>query len=355
MERHTSAEPRAVASSPPDAGDGEWSRRAGCVVIGRNEGERLGRALRAAVPCFAATFYVDSNSSDGSRELAASTGATVVALETGPYTPARGRKVGLDELVKARPELEFVQFIDGDCLLEPDWVKIALEYLDEHPKVGAVFGRRREERVRESLYSRLMDIDWEHPPGSVTNFGGDALVRTRPLLEAGSWSSDTINAEDIDASLRLRKLGYDIVRLATPMTLHDARMTRFGEYFRRAVRAGYGYLEVGLRYRHGPGRFLLRRAASALFYAGVVPVAVVVLAVSRSIFVVVPLFLLLRVLVVTTLAARRRGADLGTAVTYAVFNLICKAGSLWGSLRFVLDRLQSRGQPRDELIVYRKR
>jgi hypothetical protein len=218
-----------------------------------------------------------------------------------------------------------------------------------------VFGRRREERVRESLYSRLMDIDWEHPPGSVTNFGGDALIRTRPLVEAGSWSSDTINAEDIDASLRLRKLGFDIVRLATPMTLHDARMTHFGEYFRRAVRAGYGYAEVGMRYRKGPGRFLLRRAVSALFYAGVLPVAVVVLAVTRSIFVVVPLVLLLRVLVVTTLAARRRGADFGTAATYALFNLICKAGSLWGSLRFVLDRLQSRGQPRDELIVYRKR
>lgn len=307
------------------------------------------------MPCFAVTFYVDSNSSDGSRELAASTGATVIPLETGPYTPARGRRVGLEELVKARPDLEFVQFIDGDCLLEPDWVETALKYLDEHPKVGAVFGRRREERMRESLYSRLMDIDWEHPPGSVTNFGGDALVRTRPLLEAGSWSSDTINAEDIDASLRLRQLGFDIVRLARPMTLHDARMTRFGEYFRRAVRAGYGYVEVGMRYRKGQGRFLLRRAASSLFYAGVLPVAIVGLGAMGSVLVVIPLFLLVRVLVVTTLAAKRRGADLGTAMTYALFNLICKGGSLWGALRYVLDRLQARGQPRDELIVYRKR
>jgi cellulose synthase/poly-beta-1,6-N-acetylglucosamine synthase-like glycosyltransferase len=324
------------------------------VVIGRNEGERLGRALRAAVPCFAATFYVDSNSTDGSRELAAGSGATVVWLDSGPYTPSRGRKVGLEELAKARPELEFVQFIDGDCLLEPGWARTAVEYLDANPKVGAVFGRRREERVRESLYSRLMDIDWEHPPGVVSNFGGDAMVRLRPLVEAGGWSSETINAEDIDASLRLRERGFDIVRLATPMTLHDARMNHFSEYFRRAVRAGYGYAEVGLRYRRGPGRFLIRRALSSLFYAGVLPVTLLVLLALRPVYALIPLLLLLRVIVVTTRSARRRGAGLSTAVTYALFNLICKVGALWGSLRFVLDRAQRRGQPRDELVIYRR-
>jgi glycosyltransferase involved in cell wall biosynthesis len=327
--------------------------RVGGVVIGKNEGPRLVRALEAVVGQFATTVYVDSNSTDGSREAAEQTGAVVVHLTSGPYTPSRGRQTGLEELLRRNSAIEYVQFIDGDCLLQPGWLETAIAYLDQHAKVGAVFGRRREEKL-ENFYSRLMDVDWNHPPGEVPNFGGDTLVRTGAITEAGGWSPTTINAEDIDVSFRIREKGWTIVRLAAEMTLHDARMTRFGEYWRRSVRAGYGYVEVGLRYRHGPGKMLLRRAASSGFYVLVLPSVALAGALTFWPVVLVPAALYTRVFVGMTRFARKRGATLGTSMAYAGLNIVCKAASFAGALQSLADKFQGRGTPRDDLIVYRR-
>jgi cellulose synthase/poly-beta-1,6-N-acetylglucosamine synthase-like glycosyltransferase len=326
--------------------------RLGAVVIGKNEGERLGRALDAAVKAFDVTVYVDSNSSDGSRELAAQKGAVVVHLTSGPYTPSRGRQTGLLELERSHPDLDYVHFIDGDCVLQPGWVETAVEFLETHPEVGAVFGRRREEDMSR-FYNRLMEVDWNHPAGVVNNFGGESLIRFRAVLDAGGWSGDTINAEDIDVSLRLREKGWIIQRLAAEMGLHDARMNHFSEYWRRSVRAGYGYLEVGLRHRHGPGRFLLRRVASSALYVAALPTCAVVGVVFWP---AIPLTGALygRAFLQMARWARERDASPSTAAGYASLNLLCKAANLSGSLRCAADLLQRRSKPRDDLIVYRR-
>jgi glycosyltransferase involved in cell wall biosynthesis len=350
------AEAPPVASPPPSPSPADPGRgRVGVVVIGRNEGERLARAVAAALEQAETVVYVDSNSDDGSRERAAALGASVVHLTAGPYTPSRGRQEGFEALRRLRPDLPYVQFIDGDCLLAPGWVATARAHLDAHPDVVAVFGRRREERVAESLYSRLMDVDWDHPPGEAPNFGGDALVRCDAVEAAGGWSAATINAEDIDLSFRVRAAtGGRVVRLADEMTRHDVRMSRFAQYWRRAVRAGYGYAEVGWRYRHGPGRMLLKRMASSVLYAVVLPALAVVGGLLWW-----PLAALVGLVYLRTLArlyarARARGADAGTAAAYAGLNLVCKAASTWGALLYLRDRL-SGGPTRDNLIVYRSR
>jgi glycosyltransferase involved in cell wall biosynthesis len=326
----------------------------GVVVIGRNEGARLGRSLEALAGRAAEVVYVDSNSTDGSRDLAARLGATVVHLTEGPFTPSRGRQVGFEALVARRPDLEYVQFIDGDCVVHPDWLAKAAAYLDAHPDVAAVFGRRREERCAESFYSRLMDLDWDHPPGEAANFGGDALVRAGAVQAAGGWSAETINAEDIDLSFRIRAQGGRIVRLGEEMTLHDVRMTRFSEYWRRAVRAGYGYAEVGLRYARGPGRALLRRLASSVIYVAVLPALGVLGAVCFWPLLVLVLVLYARVIAVMARGCLHKGGAIGTSLAYAVLNLACKAGSLLGSLQYFADRISGRKTPRADLVIYRR-
>ncbi|MFQ5697642.1 MAG: glycosyltransferase [Myxococcota bacterium] len=329
--------------------------RVGAVVIGRNEGDRLARALEAAAHSVSRVVYVDSDSSDGSRERAAALGATVIHLDAPPFTPSRGRQVGLEALLEVQPDLEFVQFIDGDCILDPDWVGRAVQHLEAQHEAAAVFGRRREERTEESLYSRLMDVDWEHAPGWASHFGGDCLVRASALQAAGGWSGTTINAEDVDLSFRLRAGGWKLLRVSDPMTLHDVRMHHFGEYWRRALRAGYGYAEVGWRHRGGAGRLLLRRMASALLYGALLPVVFVAgLPLAPLVSVAVAL-VYLRLGLVLYRFARRRHASRATALAYAALNVACKPAACAGAMRFVIDRLQGRTRPRDALIVYRDR
>ena len=325
----------------------------GAVVIGRNEGQRLGQALESLRQCVSHLVYVDSNSSDGSRELAGEKGAHVVHLTSGPYTPSRGRQIGLEELTRLQPQIQFVQFVDGDCVLYPDWLDKAHTFLEQRSDAAAVFGRRREQRYGDSLFSRIIDVDWDHPAGEATNFGGDSLVRVEALRQAGGWSINTINAEDIDLSFRIRALGWKIFRLSEAMTLHDIRMTRFSEYWRRAVRSGYGFAEVGLRYRHGPGKLLLRRMLSGVLYAVFLPLLGLIGALYFWPLLALVALLYVRMLVILARRCRRRGGSLGTALAYSGFNLVCKWANLLGSSRYFLDCLRGRKAPSDHLIVYR--
>src|SRR3546814_5761219 len=94
--------------------------------------------------------YIDSASTDGSAELARSMGAVVVELDLAlPFTAARARNAGLEAILGAWPDLEYVQFVDGDCELEPGWLAAAEAFLRSEPAVAAVCGRRRE-RDRKS-------------------------------------------------------------------------------------------------------------------------------------------------------------------------------------------------------------
>ena len=117
--------------------------RIGFVVIGRNEGERLGQSLRTLRAVSNQIVYVDSGSTDGSVELARNLGVVALELDdSAPHTAARGRNAGFREARERYPTCEYVQFIDGDCILEPGWLESATEFLDANPQAAVACGRR---------------------------------------------------------------------------------------------------------------------------------------------------------------------------------------------------------------------
>src|SRR5262245_28643656 len=96
----------------------------GIVVIGRNEGERLIRCLQSAKSHTDDIVYVDSGSTDGSTRTAENLGILVVKLDLAqPFTAARARNEGFAALKALRPDIRFVQFVDGDCELVDDWLR----------------------------------------------------------------------------------------------------------------------------------------------------------------------------------------------------------------------------------------
>lgn len=112
--------------------------RIGLVAIGRNEGERLILCLKSLIehlPEDTPIVYVDSSSTDGSVEAAKSFDVTVIELDSSiPLSAARGRNTGFNYLVENFPQLEYVQFIDGDCELLPGWIEKALEAIEIESK-----------------------------------------------------------------------------------------------------------------------------------------------------------------------------------------------------------------------------
>jgi hypothetical protein len=227
----------------------------GIVAIGRNEGERLRRCLDSVVGRGHAVVYVDSGSTDGSVELARAKGAEVVELDMSrPFTMARGRNAGFARLEQIEPGIRFVQFVDGDCEMVDGWLEQARDALEGCPDVAIVGGRRRERFPDRSIYNRIADIEWDGPVGETKYCGGDALVRAEAFRQLGGYNPDLIAGEDPDLAVRVRQLGWKILRIDAEMTLHDMAMTRFSQWWRRGVRSGFVFAEGAAMHGKPPER-----------------------------------------------------------------------------------------------------
>lgn len=216
------------------------------VLIGRNEGDRLIASLASLKGTARRVVYVDSGSIDGSAAAALEAGAEIVDLDTSvPFTAARARNAGFEALNASGPEPEFVQFIDGDCSVVASWIETGREHLEGHPELGLVTGWRSEIHRDVSVYNQLCDFEWHRPAGKILACGGDMMVRADAFCQVGGFDPTVIAAEDDEFCTRLRKAGWELERIPYDMTRHDAAMTRFGQWWQRAVRSGHGFAQVG--------------------------------------------------------------------------------------------------------------
>jgi GT2 family glycosyltransferase len=222
----------------------EIARKVAVVAIGRNEGDRLASCLKSVIALRSVAVYVDSGSTDGSVALARTAGVDVVELDPAiPFSAARARNEGFERVRQLAPDASYVQFIDGDCEIVAGWVEKAAIFLDRHRDVAVVCGRRRERYPRRSVYNRLCDIEWDTPVGETEACGGDALMRIDAFERIGGYRAGLIAGEEPELCSRLRAVGWRVWRLDVDMVLHDAAMMRFGQWWWRAVRSGYGYAQ----------------------------------------------------------------------------------------------------------------
>jgi GT2 family glycosyltransferase len=312
--------------------------RIGVVAIGRNEGARLRRCLASLAGC-PVVVYVDSGSTDGSVAAARAAGAEVVELDMSvPFTAARARNAGFGRLRELHPDVEFVQFLDGDCEVAPGWLEYAAAELDRRPTAVAVFGRTRERHPEASVYNRLCEIEWDGPAGEVSACGGNALMRSAAVAAVGGYNPGVIAAEDDELCLRLRRDGWAIVRVDADMVTHDAAMTRAGQWWRRAVRCGFAYAHGAALHGRGPERHFVRERRRAIVWGLAVPAVAAALAwptggLSLGLFALYPLQFLH-----TYRRLRRRVPRRGPALAYAANCVLAKVPQTVGVLKYYVGR-----------------
>lgn len=315
------------------------------VVIGRNEGARLVACLASLQGSVRRLVYVDSGSTDGSIGAAQAAGARVVALDLAlPFTAARARNAGLAALAADPPDL--VQFVDGDCIVEPAWIATALVFLDTHPQAVVVCGRRRERFPEASVWNRLADREWNTPVGPARACGGDALMRHAAVMAAGGYRDDLIAGEEPELCLRLIRAGGQVWRIDAAMTLHDAAMTRIGQWWRRTRRAGHAFAEGAALHGAGPERHWVTETRRAVIWGAGVPLAAVVAGLVHPAGLAILLAWPLQVL---RLGWRwRHEGRVGWEA--ALFSVVGKLAEAQGVIGYWLDRLRGR---RRGLIEYK--
>ncbi|QNN65316.1 glycosyltransferase [Sphingomonas rhizophila] len=309
------------------------AHKLGIVVIGRNEGERLARCLKSLAPLDVPIVYADSSSTDDSVSLARAAGVTVVQLSARevPLNAARGRNAGFEALQRQMPDVAFVQFIDGDCLIEEGWISTGLDHLSANPKSAVACGRRREAQPDASFYNRLADEEWATPVGRAQECGGDSIMRVAALDEVGLFDPGLTAGEEPELCSRLRGAGWEIWRLDAAMTVHDMAMFRIGQWFRRARRSGYGYAQAYRRTRRSNRPLYGVQLRSAVLWAALLPAATIILTlVSGRIGALLPLPIIY--LMQIARMAAHRGIGSFDSWRYAALMLLSKGPELVGAI-----------------------
>jgi len=250
----------------------------GVVLIGRNEGERFKRALQAALRETSRVCYVDSGSTDDSVAFAEGLGVAVVELDLStPFTAARSRNAGFKQLRYEWPEVEYVQFVDGDAELESGWLTKARDCLVNDDTLAAAFGQRKERFPERSPYNLICDIEWNTPVGEALACGGDSMFRVKAFEAVKGFNPGLIAGEEPELCVRLRAAGWRLMRMPGVMTHHDADMHTFSAWFKRMRRAGHAYAEGATMHGKPPERHFVRPTLQALFWGIAVPVFVILL------------------------------------------------------------------------------
>lgn len=246
------------------------------VVIGLNAAGTLDACLAsvhravAALARPARVIYVDGGSRDDSVGIARRQGVEVIQLETDRPTAAKGRNAGW-----RASTTPLVQFVDSDTVLEPDWLVRATRAIQADGRIAALFGQLQEANSSGSPYNEACGFDWYIPPGDWRMCGGNALFRLAALREVDGSDEELAAGEEADLCWRLRQRSWRIVCVDALMAHHDLGMGSFGAYWKRAVRSGYAYAEIGARFARTNDPMWLRETIRNLAF---LPAAVLLVA-----------------------------------------------------------------------------
>lgn len=322
----------------------------GLVVIGRNEGDRLKACLSSAIKHVKDIVYVDSGSVDGSLELARSLGVNVVELDLAtPFTAARARNEGFSRLMAINSKIEFVQFVDGDCEIATCWWSAAMLEFGSSEDLAVVCGRRRERFPQRSVYNLLCDLEWNTPIGEAKACGGDAMMRVAAFQQIGGFNSSLIAGEEPELCVRLRRRGWKVQRIKVEMTVHDAQMTRFGQWWNRTMRSGHAYAEGAWLHGKSPEKHWVKESKSIWFWGLVLPLISLSLSwLTQGL----SFFLLLAypVLIYRIYSYKKLEISYRQALIYSLFCTVGKFAQVQGQVKFYLAKLL---RQQNSLIEYK--
>lgn len=322
----------------------------GIVVIGRNEGARLRQCLvsiRDVTAC--PVVYVDSGSTDDSVANARACGvADILEMDSSrPFSAARARNEGLAHLIARHPEIRFVQFIDGDCTLLAGWLEHASRALQDDAGRAAVIGHLMEINTEATTYNRLCALEWRSSPGDLKDFGslgGISMMRVDVLRKLGGFNPDVIAGEDSELGVRMNLAGYKVTKIDHPMAMHDANITSFRQWWRRAVRAGHAIGQRSHLNGNTEMRDCVRERNSTWVWGAGVPLAVLVTVIPTHGISALLLGSYLLLLYRVFRFRRGRGDSFQDALLYARYLLLAKFANAVGLIKFHRNRLARRYQ-----------
>lgn len=216
---------------------------------------------------------------------------------------------------------EYFYLLDGDMVLDPDFLPKAIARMEDKPALAGVGGLVTEKNT-ESLGFKIRaeavakDANWR--PGSVDRLDCGGLYRSAAIREAGYFADRNLHAfEEFELAARLRARGWELERIDQHAVDHYGHLTGGYRLLWRRIQTGYSgavgeVLRGAIGQRHLP--VVMRRFSHVKF-----GLAVMVWWLSLLVALLLPvpplarfcILLLLLVLPLGLLIWRRRSLSLG--------------------------------------------
>jgi len=252
-----------------------FSHKVGVVIIGRNEAVRLQSTLQALLMIGVPLIYVDSQSKDNSVELAQNLGIEVLTLsEEKPVNASRARNEGARALISKFPQLSYIQFLDGDTILNAEWLDAAFIHMESNPSVGFVCGQLREKDRDENIYRRLCDMEWRWEAtkeAEPCRLGGMGVMRLSAYDASGGYDESLIAGADPELYARLANANWVLHVLKEAMGIHDSGMQSFQQWWIRNLKSGFGFANGQTTGAWG------RERRSATLWGGIIPLSLIMM------------------------------------------------------------------------------
>jgi hypothetical protein len=252
------------------------------------------------------------------------------------------RNEGFAQLRDAHPELQIVQFLDGDCELAPHWLGVGLAELERASDTTLVCGHIRERDPAASPYNRICSLEWRQSPGEVNACGGNFMVRADLFHSLGGFRCEVTAGEEDELCQRVRAQGGKIRPLDHAMFEHDAALLHFSQWWQRARRCGHAYAQGRFLHRQDPDGRFRHESRSMILWGALVPALAMLTAAPTG---GASLFLLGGYALLFLRIHRRccqRGWSDAEARLDAAFTMLAKFPGALGVMKFSLDRWRGR-------------
>ncbi|WP_288430845.1 glycosyltransferase [uncultured Agrobacterium sp.] len=180
-----------------------------------NEEKRIGAAIESVIAALSGIegeiIVADSGSRDRTVEIASRYPVLVAQIEA----PAKASCGIGPQLGFQYSKGEFICLMDGDMLLDPEFLPAALGYLDKNPRVAGVSGHVNEVNLDNLEFTRRVQRNApENRHGVLDRLNGGGLYRRAAIEEAGYFSDRNLHGyEEFDLGQRLRMRGWTLFRM----------------------------------------------------------------------------------------------------------------------------------------------
>lgn len=187
----------------------------------RNIARCLESAIKAAESCKANIILADSGSSDQTVDIALHYPQVriVQLVNTSERSCGTGAQLAYQEAYG-----DYFYILDGDMVLEANFLPAAIQFLEENPSCAAVGGTVREANLEGHEFeiraaTTKSKRDWL--PGIVDRLDCGGLYRMSAIREVAYFADRNLRAfEEFDLAARLHSAGWKLARIDQPAVEH---------------------------------------------------------------------------------------------------------------------------------------